>query len=54
MMEVLHHFPAIQSIAEYLAMPQEHRALYQEFVLVKREEEASLAGAKLERDVLKR
>ncbi len=49
MMEVLYHFPAIQSIEDYFSLPPERRALYQEFVLVKREEEVRLAGGKLDR-----
>lgn len=53
MMEVLFAFPAIGSIDEFLAMPTERKALYYEFVLVKREEEATLAGAKLEKKLLK-
>ncbi len=53
MMEVLYYFPAITSIQAYLALPQAEKALYQEFVLVKREEEATLAGAKLEKNLLR-
>lgn len=52
MMEVLYYFPAIGSMDEFLAMPSERKALYYEFVLVKREEEATLAGAKLEKKLL--
>ncbi|MFI3254460.1 MAG: hypothetical protein R3Y63_09025 [Eubacteriales bacterium] len=52
MMEVLYYFPALGGIDDYLALPLERKALYQEFVLAKREEEAVLAGAKVERKVL--
>lgn len=52
MMEVLCCFPAIPTIEAYLALPPEQKALYHEFVLAKREENALLAGAKLEKKVL--
>ncbi|MFI3253522.1 MAG: hypothetical protein R3Y63_04170 [Eubacteriales bacterium] len=42
MMEVLYHFPAIGSIDAYLALPMEQKALYHEFVMVKRGERSKV------------
>ncbi len=53
MMEVLLRFPAIGSIADYQELPKGERILYEQFVLIRRKEEADLAGMKLVKNTLK-
>lgn len=53
MMEVLLRFPAIGTIENYHNLPKGEQILYEQFILIRRSEEAELSGMKLAKSILK-